>query len=946
MADSEAQSVSGNASRTAAGTPTLNTLRLPPLFIRGVFRNPLGGEDLPLPPHRWSIQPVGGAATLDGSKSDAVGVSRIRTDASVHQPGKLFELTWKPEGASLGSDREIWVDLDKNDWVQTQDVKRLEKRRLVRLVSFSTSEKANRRGGHLISPTTRFQTAGVLEAKDMVPLLFVHGSRDEAWILRVDHNLFRTYLRFHYFDTNELTTRSVPTGLVVEATTKDDVVVGAGTAIDPDGLIYVLHARTKELSHDLFYRFETSDPVTAVNNRVFEEPFPGFENAVEVRDSVGRVDRMHYDLPRRWHAKGWEARSTERVPWPESPPDPTDPTPPDDIRTTSTFAEVPLVFHLDDTVLTDEAGKPIRVARGDRHTIFDNELRIRRPTPFFKHLTTPDIERNYFPAERDIVPESSDRGIRALTRLIDRDGVLHDVLAARVIGTMNKTLALGARAARANDHPFVDHRSGAAELGQTFRGSFELHLIDTMIEADYPIDDENTVKTPLHHLLVYQSATLLGVPSNVRQLLEPAAALWVRGHSGMGRAEGEAFPDTIVPRNLDEGDPAVLVRYFFTERKTPKPGGLRIRVREKFFGTQRGHFDPPSKTMELELSNLQGERTLAHEFGHTLNLPDEYAERIADTELLTTNQRQDGSSRVKPYLRDGGALMNHNFWEPERLRYFWHHVHALNNAPAFQNALGAHDFIAQNLGTTYTGKERYELPSVPASVLADEKNKSPWVELGHQKPPSTHLLATLYRMGYDTGPGIMMFGGRLLQTPAGENFEPDGILILRLAVKMVGLRLRDRKDAALKLYRNVTTDANYAQAQRTMFMVTSDTSAALARVAIDWQLFFSVGSEPGPIDLRIQLLPEKSTVPNPLLQPANARPALLRLKASDMTHAVYRHALGVPTTDASGALITSPLTTTEVAGSNLVGALQSLLKESPGIARNIVQAAADGKVPV
>lgn len=797
----------------------------------------------------------------------------------------------------------------------------------------------------MLSPTSRFRVAGVVDARDLLVVLMLHGSRDEALPMRIDHKLFRAYVAFRYFDAHNLETRKVPTGLVVEATTKADALVGAGTAVTEDGVVYVLHSRIQERSYDLFYRFRTEAPLTTVHNRVFEEPFPAHTLAVDTVSSVTRLDHLHYPLPLAWHSKGWQGRIVDRVPWPEELPDPTDPTPPDDIRTDTTALTAPLTFHLDDTVLVDKNKKPITIGPNDHVTLFDNRLAVKNPVPLLGHISLFELDDNYLAGERDIVPASNK--LEEMTRLIDFDGKLHDVIHERVTGTMNQTRALGARAAVADDHPLADFSSGAKELMQTFGGSFELHLIDTPFRSfPYPLHGPTQYVGPLHHLLVYWSATILGIPMRLRNYLAPAARRWVRAHPAFADSAGFLHADALIPRGTPSaGDPVVLIRYFFGERKTPKFGKPRIRVREKFVGGQRGHFDPNTKTIELEFANLHNEETVAHEGGHVLNLPDEYGESLPDTELLSTNQRQDGSSRVKAYLRDARALMNFNYKPPTtsilptRLRYFWHHAHTPNNHAPFQAALGNKTFLPEVADVRGTGRMRYELPAVPAAVLASETDKSPWVHLGEARPSASHVRAFVFRLGVDLGPARYQFGdfwGKAM-TMGGDPFVPNGIMWLRLAVRMAGLRLKDRQQAALMILRLVTQTAWMEYSMLPMFMVTTDASAVLQRVAVDWQPWFSVNGEPGPTDLQIRLLDPSSTTPHPLLQPAASRPAVLSLRAADINPSLLRHALGVATTDTTSNLITTPLTTAEVQASTLGATLARILHEPVSVSRNVVQ---------
>src|SRR5262249_31376836 len=145
-----------------------------------------------------------------------------------------------------------------------------------------------------------------------------------------------------------------------------------------------------------------------------------------------------------------------------------------------TPVEAPVVFHLDDVLLVNAQKQPLTFGKDTPITAFDQLLAIRSPGPAapdvlgMPHVSMPLLDRNYLAAEVYVVEEGE--GERALLRLVDHDGKLHDLRDERIRGTPGKTPALGARAAVENDHPHVEPSAAGR------KGGHELHLIDTQID--------------------------------------------------------------------------------------------------------------------------------------------------------------------------------------------------------------------------------------------------------------------------------------------------------------------------------------------------------------------------------------------------------------------------------------------------------------------------------
>jgi len=919
--------------RTAATTATLNSLSLPPLFIRATFFDPSSGQQRPLPPHRWFLEPHGSGVpgtTATGIPSDATGLSFVKTNASAHVSGTLWTLRWEPIGAPLGPGGEAWVDLVANDWVAATDIQPIERRRLVRLVPWTSTDQLNH-GGFFEVPSNRFLFEGLLEHGDVLPLLLGHGTEEEPFNIHVDHGWFQTFLRYRYFDLLSFLRRNLPPGLIVEAVDESQGVVGAGVAVTDDGLIYVLHQRTSQQSDDLHYQFVTPEPHTIVDNRAwFEDSQNDAMSAVPQLSSR----REQYVLPTMFHTFGWDVIRDERQPWPEEP---------GGIRAAITTPEDPLVFDLDDTVLANDALAPIAVALETPITIFDQLLAIRDPDVTFSHLSATRLNRNYLDGERFVYEhtDGASAGLDSQTRCFDSDGVLYVLDAARLPGTPSVTPALGARAATPNEL-VLDSPVGYPEMVDATLGCFELHLLDTLIEEFEVTTPDGLRKVHMHHLLAYVSSFLIDdFFDEVLEHLGPAADV----HDEFSPRLNDS-PAAFIPQNgVADGAPLAFPRHFFGHRSGPKPGKPCIRVVDGFSGKQRTHWNPNTRTVNIESKDLETFTTLAHELGHVLNLPDEYFELQSDGEVLHAapkdGQVRHGNTRKRPFVRDSRALMNEN--DPDslkgigvqRLRYLWHHAHALNDHAPFAAVLNQ-DPPRPTRRFQFSDLV-YQLPPITPSVLSDEQNRNPWNALGTSFAkrellvPSGHARAVLFRLGHDQTPHRRIFGPVLSKTEepfGGLPFVPDGLLLIDIHVQLVGQTRQARLEAA-----DTLSFMGESAAEKPFFLVAEANSSQLERIGILWQMVFAVDAPLEATNVRILLLDKDDTTPNPMLLPPQQRPALLPMRKADLNIALLRHIIGVNTTQA-GQVKSTPLELHEIASSSLIGVVQSALQE-PSVGRTI-----------
>src|SRR5262249_25464706 len=141
----------------APGNAELVYLRETLYVIKGVYHDPLGDGDKPLPPHRWGLVNDAEGLFAEGNTSDGKGVSAIfRPDTSKSPDSGEWDLWLIPifddkagseEVARLG---EVWIDVDKNAWVRSSSLPsmaRIDTRRLLRIPRWSTARKAASGGG-------------------------------------------------------------------------------------------------------------------------------------------------------------------------------------------------------------------------------------------------------------------------------------------------------------------------------------------------------------------------------------------------------------------------------------------------------------------------------------------------------------------------------------------------------------------------------------------------------------------------------------------------------------------------------------------------------------------------------------------------------------------------------------------------------------------------------
>ncbi len=906
------------AARTAAGTRSLNTLQLPPLFVRATFTNPLDGKQHALPPHRWvfeQVDPAGPTAILPGAKSDAEGVALLHGDALMHAPKTRWALRWEPWGMSLPASGAVWVDLDHHDWVDDRDIQPLEKRRLVRLVAWSSVNKATA-GGFAQLPTASFET-GSWHASETVDVLMKHRNHARALPVCVDHHWHRTFIELRYFDLILNQHRPASTGLVLEAVDRTGAVVGGGVAVEVGGLYYVLHQRTPAASEDVHYRFEAPKH-TIVDNHIDDEP-----QRVRLEPNPRR-HLHHYPLPEQFHSLGWDVRTNMgREPWPDRG---------GELCTRAFGAASPLVFDLDDTMLVDKAKRPLRFFPDTQVSSLDQLVRVVSPDAQRPHLTRHVLQRNYLEGERFIYRKSAtpfDAEIELLpalqTLVIAHEDDLHLLGRLRHEGTPGMTRGLGLRTCAPNELMRA-HPDGYPPMRNCTKGSYDHHLVPTNLEA-FALRTASGVKRVHAHQLISYTSIFIRDPFGVAEkLLQPAADA-LDELSPRNTEEPAAF----VPRGgVRDGDPIAFSNHFFGRRRRAEPGRASFLVVEKLVTPgARGHWHPSNKGVVLLKSDLaiRKQFVLAHELGHGNDLPDEYLESVHGIQetLPRDGQPSEGNTRLRPFVKDTLCLMNGGDWwsSQTRLRYLWPKAHMINADARLSAILGGQELVPEH--ARRAGVKTYVFPN-GTDALVHGGEGHPWMALGapgmvERRVPSGRAQVAVFRLGHDRSAENIMASFGLDE---GEPFLLDKILlnaiaVVRLNVEILGRSREHRKKAGLELLQKLG-----GIGERQYLLIDPRSEADVRHVGVQLQALFAIDGALETPHARVLLRASRGSEVHPLTLPPSERPELLSLTEAEMDHALVRHMLGVPTMGPSG-LLRGPLSVRELIDSGVPGLVREQL---------------------
>jgi hypothetical protein len=801
------------ATTTPAGTviPLANARYI----LKAQYFDPVKNADTPLPPHQFFLFPLPSAATgqapIIGEASDSSGMSWIKfeDDLRFSTKGGIWAIGWRPLLKKAGSATratdpdvtsllEVFLDLDKGDWVSPKDVGFVDKRRLIRLPLWASHKKA-KVGGFADSPSkTKFSTRGTFVFNDGE--CTGYGTVGKPWLVQIDHKLFRSFLRFHYYNLKDKARKPVGRGIVGTALGVRSLSVGpipgdtrarvaAGTAIDGDGTIYLLHERTQAGSKKVSYYFSTGRRGTADHGIItFADPPDAQVHVVAANPSEKQDER--YVLPQEWHSFGMDAYLEDASAGVGKRKKASD------LLLKGTDKAKPLTFHLDDAILASGPQVAQVTKANDRIALFDQVLHIRDEDPQKPHLWKTKLARNYLPAEEAVYV--SGQGIEQTTRLVYRDGTFFDLrekhLAIASPDKLGVNAGVGARIALANDadvHKMVSYM-GTNVPNAANDGHGEYHLIDcSYLPQPFPKAGGGTVPLKLMHLLIYLPVKIVPQPgasaaliaSEVIPALTQAAERWDQKHPAHPtQPPANMFPmeSVVVPvGTANAGDKGVRIRHYFGETKRAdaiklqiNPAGSRGFANTGIISLSLGDIGPSNDDRFLEETGqpaATARLTLAHELGHQLGQPDEYDEEAADGFAIANEVVSMGGSSppfvydiegvtARPYNVEFPAMMRGN--NQPRLRHHWVYMNRLRREAVLRTALDNKDYVSVDVATVASQTLSSDLRTLPATVLPNEGDQNPWKPVGGVGTlTGGRADIAVYRLPRDIGTVKRMFTG-------------------------------------------------------------------------------------------------------------------------------------------------------------------------------------------
>lgn len=776
---------SGDAARPGTQRVDLEAV----LFVlRATFEHPVTRGRVTLPPHFYfffnPLDPRG--RTTRSKRSDDAGRAIITLKAGLFDnPTEPWVLTPVPLRAEdrdgIAEHREMWIDLEENVWIppakvraQTAEGVEIRKKKLIRLPFYSSTDKAVR-GRHFDGPSTEFRDTGVVFF-DTKPEPY--GTLDEPWEYHVDHRFLRTRVRYLFYNWQTKAEETVPVGVLVDAVQPSGRVIGAGTCVDDDGTVFVLHGllpvqARNELPFD--YRFTQPADAHVLLDTALDPRAPVIATAPKAEDR-----RKRHSLPREWRSPGMDSwfladGPKGRVLWEEMK-----------LRDLSNAI---LVFHLDDVVLTEQGSTShALLPKGSRVALLDQLLRPRDVDPKVWNQWREQLDRNYLPAERASFLAGD--GFESTTRLVNFERDFFDLKDSHVLPTANS--CVGARAAVRDDHPKRQlWDTPPAETARTY----DLHLIDSPVEKPYGGADAE-----LWHLLVYiglhvkvQAGAAID-DADFWNLVWLAEVRWGVGHPAPFGAVAKDY--AFAPAGSSAAAPPrriIRPRFFFgplpegkqmltvsvetqpTIGDVPAPAFVEVASANP---PRLMHIKPDFlKPSQQGFGNVAGDSDgfqyadfmLAHELGHVLGLGDDYGDvlsvppgvSLSGLPLLRFFQHHIMVVETKPFVTDVFATMGRGCLP--RLRYYWQFARELNRAAVFQAPLGNVRFLPEyrQLGLVY---EIDSAAGDPASVITETM-------IGRSR-------ALLHPLGDDELGAEAIFGS-LVPAPATTTVRSQGLMVVR-----------------------------------------------------------------------------------------------------------------------------------------------------------------------
>lgn len=885
-------------------------------MIEATYKNPQSGgpERKPVPPHQWmlfdpsadKIEPI-----ALGARSDDTGVSAIRKAGFVGVAGKELALLLVPIDPEVRKStfeyESAFIDVESGEWVTFPQAMKLKhrKRPLIYMPLWRSDRKATR-GGLVDGPTEDFKKTGKLRGEDLAK---EYGAPGAPWRVHVDHEWLRARLKLMFFNWKSGKEEPVPPGLLVEAVSAKGTTAGAGTATESDGTVCVQFEVTAEQALKLEFQFQfrhalepryvdltAKSPKDAVQSPPTGKPIP--EKAIE-----------RYALPDLWRSAGMEARagtpSAAREPF-------------EDLRKKLKPGDEPTyVFHLDDFVIEQLDGKLATVANA-RVTLFDQLLAIRDRDGSAPDLSKPTIKRNYFRAE-DAYFQASAPAAKALaktTRLVHHEGLVYHLAEERVADT-------------AKGRPCVGLRVAKESTPASKSGYYEVHLVGSFVD-DF---DYAKKKVKLAHLFVFASVYVDPIDpgvdpgatppdltnqgnvapnadvAKVHALLDECAVRWDQVHPAYGSTSKKKDYAIVPSTGPKDGGHVVKVRHFFGRRSAAGTHKFVIHLQTK---TKYGDRAYVSGGTDMYLivskagpstgdtaSDPDGASepwfTLAHEFGHVISYPDEYAENVAVKDVNTSMAprlpvfTQSGGDRGKAFNADHDAMMQSN--KLPRLRYVWNQILKMKERTADGPWLTTEgpEWLAEYAG--FDGGIRHKTPLGNTS--------GPWSSFAPQRMGRSDVI--VWPVGDDEG--TLTLFSKNGQTIVPKNQRIDGIAVVRTRFWFTfagNLDDEERFGIMYKFQKKVHAD----RMSLSFVAVAADAAHALKRIGVYFQPHYEFGPQPyggavaGNADVRVLAHNENvfidvfSPVENTLRRKVVPDP--VSLGEGDVELSLYRYGLGVP----------------------------------------------------
>ncbi|MBC8072090.1 MAG: hypothetical protein IAG13_27465, partial [Deltaproteobacteria bacterium] len=603
--------------------------------LRLVLHDPVSGGPKPLPAEAEVL--------LTDGRDHPIASARTREDgrATLFAPPGTRDV-----GIELSFAETPYVDLVDAKLVDAAAAEPNTTRRLVRLPdrwrSIDQAQLSDDRKGSCVAGRLPSLVAGEL------------GTVAQPWELDLGHAWQRTEVVFQHYDVHAKAVRPLPFGPLVEAfddtRLRDRDRVAASTVLDADGRVHLMFYRRVDPTK-LRLRMRTApDSAVATTETEPELRIRTIGPAAWAAMTIG--DRqLHYRVPTMWLSRGQLCRTSDVTSAASKPFE-------DAIGSALDTSVVPprLYFDLDDFVLVNRAGVPLRFTRALDLTIFHHDMSIRAPKgepppsppPATKKKPPSSAHQPYFSriaSEHNLFAGSAGfytpgKGPEKTARVVRRGMTFYDVTDERTA----RGRVVGVRVAIADAHPheriYLKHQPGTSPN----LANCDLHYF-----ADVAADPSATSRS-ISVLMVFFSVRIRDLGTGTQGKLQDALIRAAERWSGAPLSDVLAgvvpdVPDVRV-RTDDEMHDVKLVFHFpaFDDREghaviwiRPNPRAFSLST----FGLiviDSNDANATDALSDFEDGHSYAGETIAHELGHSMGLGDEYYETLRMTGVPSLRQ--------------------------------------------------------------------------------------------------------------------------------------------------------------------------------------------------------------------------------------------------------------------------------------------------------------------